>query len=142
MHAKQLTTRVSVIMTMMLGLFGTAAVAMPSAAFATCSTSPNLTGIYYYTNINCGSYLDKINADVEIDSLADYAPGWNNSISSVDESPQIGDERWRLYMYNAIDLSGASIGLSNASTTASKFWNMTELGFNDEASSLIQTYSD
>lgn len=118
-----------------------AAVAAP--AQAACSTSSGLEGIYYYMADNCASnsYLGKINGATQINNLASYGSGWNNSISSVVEGPADSHGSWRLTLADGINLSGSVLGLSNGSTTSGKYWNLSGLNFNDKASSLLQTKS-
>jgi hypothetical protein len=116
-------------------LSGAIMVTGPASADAACSTS---TGISYYLNTGCSSLLKTINGDTTINDLSTQSPNMNNNISSVSESPANSQGSWRLYLYDSINRSGTYLGLSNASTTSFKSWDLTQLNFNDLASSLCQ----
>ena len=122
---------------------GGAVVLSAAPASAACSTSGSQIGIYYYGENSCAStsYLGKINADTAINDLSLYGPEWDNNISSVNESPKDSGGSWRLYLYQFPLKTGSAIGLSNASTTVSKSWNLDQLSFDNKASSLMQTRS-
>jgi hypothetical protein len=138
-NGMRLATRLAVVASLAGGALASAAL----PANAACATTTSY-GIFYYIDVNCAStsYLGKIATDAQYDNLAtQLGSSWNNSISSVNESKSTGGESWRLYLSDNINQGSPTLGLSNASTTSAKSWNLTNLNFNDKASSLLQYYS-
>jgi hypothetical protein len=104
-------------------------------AWAACSTA---TGISFYDNANCTTFLKTINGDTQINDLGATSPNMKDKISSVLESPATSQGSWRLYLHSSINLGGTYLGLSNASTTSFKYWNLSQLNFDNKAESLCQ----
>ena len=111
---------------------GMVGVGIPSA-LAACATNPS-SGVYYYNTHTCDTLIYSADGYTAPDSFGAN----NNKIGSVLESKAVGGS-WRAYLYGGINHTGLLVGLSNASTTQGKSWDLSTLqGVDNETDSICQ----
>lgn len=128
---KKTLAKVAVASMMFGGLLGLGT----APATAACNSNPNA-GVYYYDTTTCGTLIYSANGYTAPNSFGSN----NNKISSVNQSRATGGGSWRAYLYGGIGHNNLLIGLSNASTTSGKSWNLANYadGVNNNTDSICQ----
>jgi hypothetical protein len=105
-----------------------------ASASATCSGVTN-GFIAVWKDANCGNLVEKYGEGFGWDNSFHDSIG-NGEASSVDIDKANSQGSLRIRLYDDINRTGGQlVGLTNADTSDHKYWNLSNLNVNDDASS-------